>query len=146
MFGLQAYQYNSNWDCRHISTISWSVVDRIYIGTISWSIVDCMRIGMIGQLIDRMHISTIIVCVGSSTVLATGSFGWQYNTSNGVIFVGVLARILVCLQAYWYSSCLVCRSQAFGDACDYIILVHTFYYWQFFLCACGTIRRQLSYL
>ena len=44
---------------------------------------------------DRMHISTIIVCVGSSTVLATGSFGWQYNASNGVVFVGVLARILV---------------------------------------------------
>ena len=42
-----------------------------------------------------MHISTIIVCVGSSTVLATGSFGWQCNASNGVIFVGVLVRILV---------------------------------------------------
>ena len=44
---------------------------------------------------DRMHISTIIVCVGSSTVLATGSFRWQYNASNGVVFVGILARILV---------------------------------------------------
>ena len=42
-----------------------------------------------------MHISTIIVCVGSSTVPATGSFGWQYNASNGVVFVGVSARILV---------------------------------------------------
>ena len=65
------------------------------IGTISWSVVDHMRIGTIGWSIDRMHISTIIVCVGSSTVLATGSFGWQYNASNGVVFVGVLARILV---------------------------------------------------
>ena len=44
---------------------------------------------------DHMHISTIIVCVGSSTVLATGSFGWQSNAGNGVVFVGVLARILV---------------------------------------------------
>ena len=44
---------------------------------------------------DRMHISTIIVCVGSNTVLATGSFGWQCNASNGVVFVGILAQILV---------------------------------------------------
>ena len=44
---------------------------------------------------DHMHISTIIVCVGSSTVLATGSFGWQYSVSNGVVFVGISARILV---------------------------------------------------
>ena len=42
-----------------------------------------------------MHIGTIIVCVGSSTVPATGLFGWQYNASNGVIFVGVSAQILV---------------------------------------------------
>ena len=41
-----------------------------------------------------MHIGTIIVCIGSSTVLAAGSFGRQYNTSNGVIFVGVSAQIL----------------------------------------------------
>ena len=71
-------------------SIDWSLdraivrsVDRRRIGTISWSM-------------DRMHISTIIVCVGSSTVLATGSFGWQCNASNGVIFIGVLVRILVC--------------------------------------------------
>ena len=42
-----------------------------------------------------MHIGTIIVCVGSSTVPATGLFGWQGNASNGVVFVGVLVRILV---------------------------------------------------
>ena len=72
MFGSQAYQYDSNWDRRHIGTISWSVV-------------------------DRMRIGTIIVCVGSSTVPAMGSFGWQCNASNGVVFVGVLARILICL-------------------------------------------------
>ena len=28
----------------------------------------------------------------SSTVPATGSFGWQYNASNGVILAGILAR------------------------------------------------------
>ena len=42
-----------------------------------------------------MHSGTIIVCVGSSTVPAMGLFGWQCNASNGVVFVGVLARILV---------------------------------------------------
>ena len=45
-----------------------------------------------------MHIGTIIICVGSSTVLATGSFGWQCNASNGVVFVGVLARILIFIR------------------------------------------------
>jgi len=68
-------------DCMHIGTIVRSV-DHRRIGAISWSMY-------------RMHIGTIIVCVGSSTVLATGSFGWQYNASNGVVFVGVSARILV---------------------------------------------------
>ena len=33
----------------------------------------------------------VIVWLGSSMVLATGSFGWQCNASNGVVFVGVLA-------------------------------------------------------
>jgi hypothetical protein len=33
-----------------------------------------------------MHIGTIIVYIGSSTVPAIGSFGWQYNASNRVIF------------------------------------------------------------
>ena len=42
--------------------------------------------GAIGWSMYRMHIGTIIVCVGSSTVPATGSFGWQYNASNGVVF------------------------------------------------------------
>jgi hypothetical protein len=66
--------------------------------------------------VDRRHIGAIIVCVGSSTVPAIGSFGWQYNASNGVVFVGVLVRILV--------------------------LVYTFQHWQFFLCACGAVGRQ----
>ena len=44
---------------------------------------------------DRMYISTIIICVGSNMVLAMGSFGWQCNASNGVVFVGILAQILV---------------------------------------------------
>ena len=54
--------------------------------------------------------------LGSSTVLVTGSFGWQYNASNGAVFVGISARILVC--------------------------VYTFQHWQFFLCACGAVGRQ----
>ena len=57
---------------------------------------DNRRIGAIGWLMYYMYISTIIVCVGSSTVPVTGSFGWQCNASNGVVFVGILARILVC--------------------------------------------------
>ena len=61
-------------------------VDRGHIGTIIWSGRDSRRIGAIGSLMYRMHIGTIFVCVGSSTVPATGSFGWQYNTRNGVIF------------------------------------------------------------
>ena len=38
----------------------------------------------------------VIVWLGSSTVPAMGLFGWQCNASNGVVFIGVLARILVC--------------------------------------------------
>ena len=45
--------------------------------------------------INHRHISTIIVCIGSSTVPATGSFGWQGNINNRVIFIGVLAQILI---------------------------------------------------
>ena len=53
----------------------------------------------------RMHISTIIVCVDSSTVPAIGLFRWQYNASNRVVFVGKSARNLVGrLQAYRYNQ------------------------------------------
>ena len=31
----------------------------------------------------------------SSTVPATGSFGWQYNASNGVVLAGISARGLI---------------------------------------------------
>ena len=79
---------------------------------------------MIGCLMDRMHISTIIVCVGSSTVPATGSFGWQYNASNGVVFVGILARIFVCPKVYWHGSYLICRSRAFGGARGYVTFLY----------------------
>jgi len=107
-------------DRRHIGAIVWSVdrmrigtigwsTDRMHIGTIVRSVGDSRRIGAIGWSMYRMYIGTIIVCIGSSTVPAIGSFGWQYNASNGVVFVGVLARILV--------------------------LVYTFQHWQFFLCA-----------
>ena len=65
MFGSQAYWHDSNRDRRHISMIGWSVV-------------------------DHMRISMIIVCIGSSTVPAMGSFGWQCNASNGVVFIGIL--------------------------------------------------------
>ena len=68
--GLQAYWHDRSVGC-----------DSRRIGAISWSMY-------------RMYIGTIIVCVGSSTVPATGSFGWQCNASNGVISVGVLARQL----------------------------------------------------
>ena len=71
-------------------------VDRRRISTIIWLGRDSRRIGAIGWLIYRIHISTIIVCLGSSTVPAIGSFGWQYNASNGVVFVGISAQILVC--------------------------------------------------
>ena len=46
----------------------------------------------VGQCI--VCISARLLSVGSSTVPATGSFGWQYNASNGVVFIGVLARYL----------------------------------------------------
>ena len=42
-----------------------------------------------------MRIGMIIVYIGSSIILAMGLFRWQYNTSNRVIFIGILARILV---------------------------------------------------
>ena len=44
------------------------------------------RISAISQSMYHMHINTIIIYIGSSTVLAIRSFGQQYNTSNGVIF------------------------------------------------------------
>ena len=43
MFGSQAYWYNSNWDCRHIGTIGWSVVNYMHIGTISYQIQVAVR-------------------------------------------------------------------------------------------------------
>ena len=36
--------------------------------------------------VDYSHSGIVVVCSGSSTVPATGSFGWQYNASNGVVF------------------------------------------------------------
>ena len=78
-------------------------VDRRHIGAIVRSGCDSRRIGAIGWLMYRMHIGTIIVCVGSSTVPATGSFGWQYNASNGVVFrrqIGTESCHRVGSQAY----------------------------------------------
>ena len=72
----------------------------------------------------RMHIGTIVVCVGSSTVPAIRSFGWQYNASNGVVF----------------------RRQIGTESClyDHITFVYTFQHWQFFLCAYGSSKSQLA--
>ena len=53
---------------------------------------DSRRIGAIGWLMYRMHIGTIVVYVGSSTVPAIRSFGWQYNANNGVVFVWRLSH------------------------------------------------------
>ena len=70
--------------------------------------VDRRRIGMIGWSMYRIHISTIIVCVGGSTVPAIGLFGWQYNASNGVIFYRQISTESCCrvdLQAYRREAC-----------------------------------------
>ena len=53
--------------------------------SIDWSL-DRRRIGVIVRSIYCMHIGTIVVYVGSSTVPAIRLFGWQYNASNGVVF------------------------------------------------------------
>ena len=49
---------------------------------------DSRRIGAIGWSMYRMHIGTIIVYIGSSTVLATGSGSQAYRRevlSTGVV-------------------------------------------------------------
>ena len=51
---------------------------------------------LVGQYI--VYILARLLSVSSSTVLATGLFRWQYNASNGVVFVGVLARILIFIR------------------------------------------------
>ena len=53
--------------------ISITIIGITGVSAQSFSRLDCRR-------------STVIVWLGSSTVLATGSFGWQYNASNGVVF------------------------------------------------------------
>ena len=47
----------------------------------------------VGQYI--VCISAQLLSVGSSMVPATVSFRWQYNASNGVVFIGILAQILI---------------------------------------------------
>ena len=81
MFGSQAYWYDSNRDHRHIGTVGWSVVDCMHIGTIGWSMY-------------RMHIGTIIVCVGSSTVPAAVVIVVKHRACLLVsrLIVGVQAR------------------------------------------------------
>ena len=80
---------------RQIAGISaLSIIERVAVRCQQKS-VDRRRIGTIDRLMYRIHIGTIIVYIGSSTVLATGLFGWQCNASNGVIFIGKSARNLV---------------------------------------------------
>ena len=86
-------------------------------GTIVGSGCDSKRISAIGWSMYCMHISTIIVCVGSSTVLAIGSCGWQYNASNGVIFCRQIGT----------ESCL----------CPYIPTLAVLSF-----CTCGGVGRQ----
>ena len=38
----------------------------------------------------ELAVSMAAVCPGSSTVPVMGTFGWQCNASNGVVFIGVL--------------------------------------------------------
>ena len=76
--------------------------------------------------------------LGSSTVPATGSFRWQYNASNGAVFVGISARILVCIGTAVVSFVVTGVCGRTG----YITFVHTFQHWQFFLYACGAVGRQ----
>jgi hypothetical protein len=52
-----------------------SIIKRVVVRC-QQKLVDCRRIGTIDRLIYYMYIGTIIVYIGSSTVLATGSFGW----------------------------------------------------------------------
>ena len=58
---FEARSINWSLDCRHISIIVQSVVDRMRIGTIGWSVVDCMRIGTIGWSMDRRRIGATVV-------------------------------------------------------------------------------------
>ena len=64
------------------------MVDCRHIGTIVRSGRDSRRIGAIGWPMYRMHIGTIIVRVGSSTVPAIGSGSQAYRRevlSTGVV-------------------------------------------------------------
>ena len=78
-------------ECRARS-INW-LLDRRRIGAIVWSGRDSRRIGAIGWLMYCMHIGTIIVRVGSSTVLAIGLGSQAYW--HEVLSTGVVP------QAYW---------------------------------------------
>ena len=119
--GSQAYQRDQYRNSRHSGAISLSLLCgsmvlaqgqfRRRIGTnsclssgnssfISCRLISTTIIGIAGVLarsfgqLDCRH-STVVVWLGSSIVPATGSFGWQCNASNRVVFVGVLAQILV---------------------------------------------------
>ena len=145
-------------------------LNRRRIGTIIWSGRDSRRIGAIGWSMDRRRIGAIIQSVRLQAQHSRCLIGQQYGTSDRVIFQGAkLYLVMFRSQAYWHNSnrdhrhistisqsvvnymhigtisCLIHRSQAFGDAYNYITLVHTFHHQQFFLCAYSTVGRQLSH-
>ena len=69
----------------------------------------------------------------------------ELDLSIGHWIAGVLARSfgrVVDRMRIGTISCLIRRSRAFGDARDYVTLVHTFHHWQFFLCAYRVVGRQ----
>ena len=65
------------------SAISMAVV---YLGgsTVPVTVIIVVEYRLIYQLIGRLQAAKVYL--NSSTVLATGSFGWQYNASNRFIF------------------------------------------------------------
>ena len=84
------HEFLSSYNSRHISTIIVSQfgVDCRCISTVIIQFVVYIA-GILVQLVIRFvrrYISTRACLFSSSTVPAIGSFRWQYNTSNGVIF------------------------------------------------------------
>ena len=69
---------------------------RLNIQSLIYQLVVGLQVYRRDYLVGRTVGVAVIVWLGSSTVLVMGLFGWQCNASNGVVFVGVLVRILVC--------------------------------------------------
>ena len=65
----------------------WSSIYRLVIGS---------QVYRRNHSVDYSHSSIVVVCSGSSTVLATGLFRWQYNANNRFIF-----RRQISTESYW---------------------------------------------